>query len=460
MAAPRVRPCRRARPPPPGCAASAPASWWPPSSRAGSSLSGRPGAGRRPARPRTPARSAPCATASEPPATPGWRCSGPAPAAPTPPTGPVGSSPTPSRRRQLDTEFELKTAEQVTEALGHMKGALMKLGQMASYLDQGLPEHVRERAGRAPARRAADERRAGRRGRGGRAGRPTRGGLRRMGPGPHRLGLHRAGPPGHHPRRRRGGRQGPVPGGRRGGRRRPRQRRVHLRRARSAVPRPRPPLDRGRAAGPPGRGARLPPRGPQPTALRRQLRGPPDDPRPARLPRPPHRPRAHHGAGRRRPVGRAAHLDPTRAATWPPRRSTASPSAACTDWQRLQRRSSPRQLPVPSWGPGHVPGLRSGEALHPDRDRRVRRDDQPHRDRPRSRRLPGHGRADRAAARGARRDRRRGRRLPGPLLRVRAATTGPTRSRRRTAPRRCAASSTRRGPTPRCRRRPTCRPAS
>ena len=47
------------------------------------------------------------------------------------------------RRRQLDTAFELKTAEQVTEALGHMKGALMKLGQMASYLDQGLPEHVR-----------------------------------------------------------------------------------------------------------------------------------------------------------------------------------------------------------------------------------------------------------------------------------------------------------------------------
>jgi predicted unusual protein kinase regulating ubiquinone biosynthesis (AarF/ABC1/UbiB family) len=47
------------------------------------------------------------------------------------------------RRRQLDTEFELRTAEQVTEALGHLKGALMKLGQMASYLDQGLPEHVR-----------------------------------------------------------------------------------------------------------------------------------------------------------------------------------------------------------------------------------------------------------------------------------------------------------------------------
>ncbi len=47
------------------------------------------------------------------------------------------------RREALDTAFELKTAEQVAETLGQMKGALMKLGQMASYLDQGLPEHVR-----------------------------------------------------------------------------------------------------------------------------------------------------------------------------------------------------------------------------------------------------------------------------------------------------------------------------
>ena len=48
------------------------------------------------------------------------------------------------RRRELDTTFEMKTAEQVTEVLGQMKGALMKIGQMASYLDQGLPEHVRD----------------------------------------------------------------------------------------------------------------------------------------------------------------------------------------------------------------------------------------------------------------------------------------------------------------------------
>jgi predicted unusual protein kinase regulating ubiquinone biosynthesis (AarF/ABC1/UbiB family) len=47
------------------------------------------------------------------------------------------------RQDELDTAFELKTAESITEALGNMKGALMKLGQMASYLDQGMPEHVR-----------------------------------------------------------------------------------------------------------------------------------------------------------------------------------------------------------------------------------------------------------------------------------------------------------------------------
>jgi predicted unusual protein kinase regulating ubiquinone biosynthesis (AarF/ABC1/UbiB family) len=46
-------------------------------------------------------------------------------------------------RQHLDAAFELRTAEQVADALGHMKGALMKIGQMASYLDQGLPEPVR-----------------------------------------------------------------------------------------------------------------------------------------------------------------------------------------------------------------------------------------------------------------------------------------------------------------------------
>jgi predicted unusual protein kinase regulating ubiquinone biosynthesis (AarF/ABC1/UbiB family) len=48
------------------------------------------------------------------------------------------------RRVELDRRFELRTADQVAEALGNMKGAFMKLGQMASYLDTGLPDHVRQ----------------------------------------------------------------------------------------------------------------------------------------------------------------------------------------------------------------------------------------------------------------------------------------------------------------------------
>ena len=48
------------------------------------------------------------------------------------------------RQTELDQAFELKTAESITEALGNMKGAMMKLGQMASYLDQGMPPHIRQ----------------------------------------------------------------------------------------------------------------------------------------------------------------------------------------------------------------------------------------------------------------------------------------------------------------------------
>jgi predicted unusual protein kinase regulating ubiquinone biosynthesis (AarF/ABC1/UbiB family) len=48
------------------------------------------------------------------------------------------------RKQELDREFELKTAEDVVKRLGNMKGAFMKLGQMASYLDQGMPEHMRK----------------------------------------------------------------------------------------------------------------------------------------------------------------------------------------------------------------------------------------------------------------------------------------------------------------------------
>ncbi|HEX3606272.1 MAG TPA: AarF/ABC1/UbiB kinase family protein [Candidatus Dormibacteraeota bacterium] len=47
------------------------------------------------------------------------------------------------RRRELRTDLALRTADEVAEELGSMKGALMKLGQMASYLDDGMPESFR-----------------------------------------------------------------------------------------------------------------------------------------------------------------------------------------------------------------------------------------------------------------------------------------------------------------------------
>jgi predicted unusual protein kinase regulating ubiquinone biosynthesis (AarF/ABC1/UbiB family) len=50
----------------------------------------------------------------------------------------------PERQAELDSQFEMKTAEEVVNVLGNMKGALMKVGQMASFLDDGLPEPMRE----------------------------------------------------------------------------------------------------------------------------------------------------------------------------------------------------------------------------------------------------------------------------------------------------------------------------
>ena len=49
-----------------------------------------------------------------------------------------------ARRAELDAAHQMRTAAQVAETLGHMKGALMKIGQMASYLDDGIPEALRD----------------------------------------------------------------------------------------------------------------------------------------------------------------------------------------------------------------------------------------------------------------------------------------------------------------------------
>ncbi|MBO0804787.1 MAG: AarF/ABC1/UbiB kinase family protein [Nocardiopsaceae bacterium] len=52
------------------------------------------------------------------------------------------------QRQQLRNDLALRTAEDVTATLGAMKGVLMKLGQMASYIDDGLNPAVRRTLGR------------------------------------------------------------------------------------------------------------------------------------------------------------------------------------------------------------------------------------------------------------------------------------------------------------------------
>jgi len=48
------------------------------------------------------------------------------------------------RRRGLAAEIQLRRAEEVAEVLGNMKGALMKVGQLASFVDDSMPEPVRQ----------------------------------------------------------------------------------------------------------------------------------------------------------------------------------------------------------------------------------------------------------------------------------------------------------------------------
>ena len=54
-------------------------------------------------------------------------------------------------RQQLRNDLALQTAEDVASTLGAMKGVLMKLGQMASYVDDSLPPEARRTLGRLPA---------------------------------------------------------------------------------------------------------------------------------------------------------------------------------------------------------------------------------------------------------------------------------------------------------------------
>ena len=167
------------------------------------------------------------------------------------------------RRAELDAQFAIRTAEDVAKELGEMKGVLMKVGQLVSFIAEGLPDEAQAALAVAAGRRRADGADARRRGRARPSSAPTPERVfRRWDDLPvaaasigqvHRAETH--GPP-------RGRRQGAVPRRQRGDRGGPRRRRGDVQRVLGAgAQRPRRPRPRRRAAGPHARGARLPPRG-------------------------------------------------------------------------------------------------------------------------------------------------------------------------------------------------------
>ena len=229
----------------------------------------------------------------------------------------------------------LETALKMVRTLGEMKGAAMKIGQLASFIDTEFlpPEYaeiyqeelakLRTSAPPMPWKRVVDVIE-------GEYGEPVDEHFAEFEPGRVRRRLDRPGAPGEAARRAPGGGQDPVPGGRRGARVRPAQRRHARPPGEGAGARARREGGRRGAARAGDGGARLRVRGPEPAHLL------------ARLPRPPvHlRPRRDHpalapaGAGhraRRRDRLRGGQAScPRRSATASARSSSASASARST----------------------------------------------------------------------------------------------------------------------------------
>ena len=55
-----------------------------------------------------------------------------------------GRNATEAQRAALDEQFAIKTAQDVAQVLGGMKGAIMKAGQMLSFIADGLPPEAQE----------------------------------------------------------------------------------------------------------------------------------------------------------------------------------------------------------------------------------------------------------------------------------------------------------------------------
>ena len=76
-------------------------------------------------------------------------------------------------RARLEEQFAIRTAEDVAQVLGGMKGAIMKAGQMLSFIADGLPPGGAGGAGHPAGRRAADGAEPGRRASSGPSSAPT-----------------------------------------------------------------------------------------------------------------------------------------------------------------------------------------------------------------------------------------------------------------------------------------------
>ena len=55
-----------------------------------------------------------------------------------------GAAATEARRRELEEQFKIRSAEDVARELGNMKGVIMKAGQMLSFILDGLPEAAQQ----------------------------------------------------------------------------------------------------------------------------------------------------------------------------------------------------------------------------------------------------------------------------------------------------------------------------
>ena len=69
------------------------------------------------------------------------------------------------RRAELDLQFAIRTAEDVAKELGEMKGVLMKVGQLVSFIVEALPDEAQAALVGAAGRRRPDGAVAGGRGR-------------------------------------------------------------------------------------------------------------------------------------------------------------------------------------------------------------------------------------------------------------------------------------------------------